>query len=75
LRQTFVIAGSGIATGLLLGVAVTIVLRSQFYGIGALEWAVLVPVSAAMLAISLLVAYLSAKAWITVDPMEAVRHV
>jgi len=35
---------------------------------------VLLPVSAAMLAVSLLVAYLSAKPWITIDPMEAVRH-
>jgi hypothetical protein len=74
LRQTFVIAGSGIAASLLPGIAVTVVLRSQFYVIGAVEWTVLVPVCAAMLAISLLVAYLSARAWITVDPMEGVRH-
>jgi predicted permease len=74
LRQTLVIAGSGIAAGILLGIAVTVLLRSQFYGISAVEWAVLVPVSAGMLAISLLVAYLSARAWLTVDPMEAVRH-
>lgn len=74
LRQTLVIAGSGIAVGLLLGIAATVLLRSQFYGIGAVEWTVLVPVCAAMLAISLLVAYLSARAWLTVDPMEAVRH-
>jgi predicted permease len=74
LRQTLVIAGSGITAGLLLGVAVTVLLRSQFYGIGAVEWTVLLPVSAAMVGISLLVAYFSARAWLTVDPMEAVRH-
>jgi predicted permease len=74
LRQTLVIAGSGIAAGLLLGIAATVLLRSQFYGIGAVEFTVLVPVSAAMLAISLLVAYLSSRAWVTVNPMEAVRH-
>jgi hypothetical protein len=35
---------------------------------------VLVPVGIAMLAISLLVAYLSARPWISIDAMEAVRH-
>jgi hypothetical protein len=38
------------------------------------EWTVLVPVAATMLGISLLVAYLSARARVTIDPMEAVRH-
>ena len=74
LRQTLRIAGSGITAGLLLGAAATVLLRSQFYGIGVVEWTVLVPVSAAMLGISLVVAYFSARAWLTVDPMEAVRH-
>jgi predicted permease len=75
LRQTLVIAGTGIAIGMLLGVGATVLLRSQFYGISAVEWTVLVPVCAAMLAVSLLVAYLSARSWIRVDPMAAVRHV
>lgn len=74
LRQTLLIAGSGTAAGLLLGVAATVLLRSRFYGIVAVEWTVLVPVTAAMLGISLLVAYLSARAWLKVDPMRAVRH-
>jgi predicted permease len=75
LRQTLAIAGTGIALGMLLGVGATVLLRSQFYGISAVEWTVLVPVCAAMLAVSLLVAYLSARSWIRVDPMAAVRHV
>jgi predicted permease len=74
LRQTVLIAGAGIAIGLLLGVGATMLLRSQFYEIRAVEWTVLVPVSAAMLAIALLVAYLSARPWIAIDPMESVRH-
>jgi hypothetical protein len=57
-----------------LGVVATIVLRSQFCGISPVEWTVLLPVSAAMEAVSLLVAYVSAQRWITIDPMEAVRH-
>ncbi len=74
LRQTLRITGAGVAAGIVLGVAATVLLRSQFYGISPVEWTVVVPVSMLMLAISLLVAYLSARPWIAVDPMEAVRH-
>jgi ABC-type antimicrobial peptide transport system permease subunit len=42
--------------------------------VSAVEWTVLVPVTAMMLAISVLVAYLCARSWISIDPMEAVRH-
>ncbi len=74
LRQTLRIAGSGVVLGLLLGVGVTMALRSQFYQVSAVEWTVLIPVCLAMLGVSLLVAYFSARPWIRVDPMEAVRH-
>jgi predicted permease len=74
LRQTALVAGTGIAVGTLLGIAATIVLRSEFYGIGAVEWTVLIPVATAMLGLSLVVAYFSARSWVTADPMEAVRH-
>lgn len=74
LRQTAAIAGAGIAIGILLGIVATALLQSQFYRIGAVEWTVLLPVSAAMMALSLSMAYLSARPWLTVDPMVAVRH-
>jgi len=74
LRQTTLVAGAGVAIGILLGVAATIVFRSQLYGVGAVEWSVLIPVGGGMLLLSLLVAYFSARPWITIDPMEAVRH-
>ncbi|MGD1091861.1 MAG: FtsX-like permease family protein [Bryobacteraceae bacterium] len=74
LRQTLVVAGTGVIFGVLLGTAATAIFRSQFFGIGPFEWIVLVPVGAGMLAISLLVAYVSARPWIRIDPMEAVRH-
>jgi putative ABC transport system permease protein len=74
LRQTLLITGVGTAIGILLGVGGTVLLRSQFYGVSAVEWTVLVPVTAAMLAVSALVAWLCARSWITIDPMEAVRH-
>jgi macrolide transport system ATP-binding/permease protein len=74
LRQTLRTAGTGVGIGIVLGVAATILFRSQFHGITAIEWTVLVPVAIAMLAVSLLVAYLSARPWLTTDPMEAVRQ-
>jgi len=74
LRQTLMITGAGTAIGILLGVGVTMLLRSQFDGVSAVEWTVLVPVTFAMLAVSALVAWLCARSWITIDPMEAVRH-
>jgi predicted permease len=72
--QTFSIVGVGTMIGIMLGVGVTLVVRSEFYRVGAVEWSVLVPVGAAMLAVSLAIAYLSARPWIKVDPLEAVRH-
>ncbi len=74
LRQTLLVGGTGIVIGLLLGVGVTVALQSQFYRVSVVEWTVLVPVAAGMLGISLLVAYFSARPWIRVNPMEAVRH-
>jgi predicted permease len=74
LRETSRITGIGVVLGLSLGIAVTILLRSHFYGIASVEWIVLLPVSAAMMAVSLVVAWLSARPWMTADPLEAVRH-
>ena len=74
LRQTMFIAGAGVAIGILLGVCATVLLRSQLYGIGSVEWSVLLPVGATMLALSVLVTSFSARPWIVIDPMEAVRH-
>jgi putative ABC transport system permease protein len=74
LRQTMFVAGAGVAIGIVLGVVATIVFRSQLYGIAAVEWSVLIPAGSGMLLLSLMVAYLSARPWITIDPMDAVRH-
>ena len=73
LRQTALVTGIGVGVGIVLGVAATIVFRSQLYGVGALEWVVLLPTALGMLGLSMLVAYLSARPWIAVNPMEAVR--
>ena len=73
-RETLSVAGAGTLIGIALGVALTVAVRSHFYRIGAFEWSVLIPVGATMLAISLAIAYVSARPWLRVDPMEAVRH-
>ncbi len=75
LRQTGVVAGAGVAVGIVLGVAGTVLVKSQLFGIGSVEWTVLAPVGLGVLGVALAVAYLSARPWIDVDPMEAVRHV
>lgn len=75
LRQTATVTGAGIAIGCALGVTASIALQSAFYRIGAVEWTVLVPVAAGMMALSLAIAYISARPWLRADPMDAVRHV
>ncbi len=74
LRQTAIISGLGVSVGLFLGVAATILLRSQFYRISPVEMQVLIPVAVAMILISMGIAYMAARPWIKVEPMEAVRH-
>ena len=74
LRETMFVAGAGVIAGSLLGVAATALFRSQLYGIGVVEWSVLLPIAAAMLLVSLLVASVSARPCIDIDPLEAVRH-
>ena len=73
-RQTLMVAGAGVVVGILLGIGATMLLRSLLYGISPVEATVLFPVGGAMLALSPLIAYLSARPWIAIDPMEAVRH-
>jgi predicted permease len=74
LRQTIIVVGGGIMIGTSLGICATALVRSRFYGIGVVEWTVLVSVAVTMLFVSLAVAYFSARHWIAINPMEAVRH-
>ena len=52
-RETLIVAGAGVVVGLALGVAASMIFRSQFYGIQRLECYVLAPVAMGMLAASL----------------------
>jgi ABC-type Fe3+ transport system permease subunit len=75
LKRTALIAGFGVVAGTALGIAATVILRSQFFGIRGVEWFVLLPVAIAMIALALAVALAAARPWIRMNPMEAVRHV
>ena len=55
LRQTLWTTAAGIAIGTALGLGATILLRSEFYGVGPVELIVLLPVAAAMEAVCLIV--------------------
>jgi hypothetical protein len=68
------VAGAGVAIGLALGTVASTLLQSQFYRMGAVEWTVLVPVTAVVMGLALAMTCLSAMPWLRVDPMEAVRH-
>lgn len=64
LRQTAIISAVGVSIGLLLGIAATILFRSQFYEIHAVELHVLIPVALAMTLVSTAIAFLAAWPWI-----------
>jgi MacB-like periplasmic core domain/FtsX-like permease family len=75
LRRTALIAGIGVIAGTAFGVAATVLLRSQFFGIRAVEWYVLAPVAVSMILLAAVVAIAAARPWIRMNPMEAIRHV
>jgi predicted permease len=75
LRETVRVVAVGVCVGVLLGVPVTTIFRSQFYGVSPVEWTSLVPAAGAMLLVSMLIACVSARPWIRTGPMEAIRHV
>jgi predicted permease len=74
LKNTLVVAGSGVAIGVVLGVVATILLRSRFFAIHRIEWMALWPVAIAMLALASLIAYFAARPARQLDPMQVLRH-
>jgi ABC-type antimicrobial peptide transport system permease subunit len=75
LKRTALIAGVGVVAGTALGIAATVLLRSQFFGIRVVEWYVLAPVAVSMILLAAVVAMAAARPWMRMNPMEAVRHV
>ncbi len=73
-RETLTTAAAGILAGLVSAVAASILLRSQFYGLHRVEWTVVAPVACAMIALSVVIAFLAARRWIRMDALDTIRH-
>jgi hypothetical protein len=74
LRQTSIVTATGICLGILCGIIVAALVRSQLYGIHPVEWIVFLAVALTMGGMTVLTAYSAARPWMRADPMESVRH-
>jgi macrolide transport system ATP-binding/permease protein len=74
LRQTSMVTAAGVVLGILCGVIVAALVRSQLYGIHPVEWSVFLAVALTMGGMTVLTAYSAARPWMRADPMESVRH-
>jgi hypothetical protein len=74
LRQTSMVTAMGVCLGMLCGILVATLVRSQLYGIHSVEWGVFVAVALTMGGMTVLTAYSAARPWMRADPMESVRH-
>jgi predicted permease len=74
LRQASLVTAAGVGLGILCGVIVAALVRSQLYGIHPVEWSVFLAVAFTMAAMTVLTAYSAARPWMRADPMESVRH-
>jgi len=74
LLQTSAVTAAGVCMGILCGIVVSTLVRSQLYGIHPVEWSVFLAVALAMGGMTVLTAYSAARPWMRADPMESVRH-
>jgi predicted permease len=74
LRQTSIVTATGVCMGILCGIIVAALVRSQLYGIHPVEWIVFLAVALTMGGMTALTAYSAARPWMRADPMESVRH-
>ena len=73
LREGMILAGVGIAIGLVGALFVGRSMRSMLYGVGALDLSAFLAVSLVLLAAALLACYLPARRAASIEPMEALR--
>ena len=74
LRQGMVLAGWGLAAGLVLSFTVTRFLKSLLFQVSAADPVTFLSVSGLLLAITLVACYLPARRATTVDPLVALRY-
>ena len=73
LKQAALLAGSGIAIGLLGAVALTRLMRALLFGVSATDPVTFVIVPLALAAVGLLASWLPARRASRTDPAEALR--
>ncbi len=73
LRQGMILAGIGVAVGLVAAVGLTRVLSSQLYGVEATDPVTFGVVAALLTAVALVASYLPALRASRTDPLEALR--
>jgi len=67
------LAGVGLAIGLAGSALVGRAMRTTFYGVGAMDFSVIVSVGVILLATALFASYLPARRAARIDPMKALR--
>ena len=75
LRQTSAVTMIGIVLGIAGGIGASVLARSLLYEIQPIEWSVFLGAACAMFAMTVVIAYSGARPWMSVDPMQSVRHV
>ena len=68
------LAGAGVVIGLAMAVALSQLLRNQFFGVSALDPVTLLSISAALLGTAFLASYIPARRAARVDPLVALRY-
>ena len=74
LRKGFLLVGNGILLGLLAAALSVRIVKSQLWGISALDFGTFLLAPLALLATGLLASYIPARRATKVDPMVALRH-
>ena len=74
IRRALLLAGAGVAIGVVGGLALTHLLRSMLFGVSATDPAVFAGVSLFLLAVAVFAGYLPARRAARVDPLIALRH-
>jgi ABC-type antimicrobial peptide transport system permease subunit len=73
LRHGLVLAGTGVATGLLAAFGMTRLMSSLLYGVNPVDVVTYVTVAVGITAVVLFASYLPARKAAAVDPLEALR--
>ena len=68
------LAGAGVVIGLAMAVALSQLLRNQFFGVSALDPVTLLSISTALLGAAFLASYIPARRAARVDPLVALRY-